>query len=62
MENGYFLHPDKQIKMACDLVNSDPLLADGFNALGFSQGAQFLYYTVVTGFHRGLISFIVGEL
>ncbi|KAJ3661455.1 hypothetical protein Zmor_005850 [Zophobas morio] len=42
VENGYFLHPDKQIKMACDLVNSDPLLADGFNALGFSQGAQFL--------------------
>ncbi|XP_066152563.1 palmitoyl-protein thioesterase 1 [Euwallacea fornicatus] len=42
MENGYFLHPDKQIKMACDIVNEDPKLAGGFNAIGFSQGAQFL--------------------
>ncbi|RZC35760.1 palmitoyl-protein thioesterase 1, partial [Asbolus verrucosus] len=42
VENGYFLHPDKQIQMACDIIKNDPLLADGFNAIGFSQGAQFL--------------------
>ncbi|EFA11379.1 palmitoyl-protein thioesterase 1 [Tribolium castaneum] len=42
VENGYFLHPDKQINMACNLIQADPLLSDGFNAIGFSQGAQFL--------------------
>jgi palmitoyl-protein thioesterase len=42
VENGYFLHPDKQIQMACDLIKSDSLLENGFNAIGFSQGAQFL--------------------
>lgn len=40
--NGYFMHPDKQIEMACDLVKKDPLLQNGFNAIGFSQGGQFL--------------------
>lgn len=43
MENGYFMHPDKQITEACDMVTNDPNLADSFNAVGFSQGAQFLY-------------------
>ncbi|KAJ8966260.1 hypothetical protein NQ317_000534 [Molorchus minor] len=42
VENGYLMHPDKQIKEACDIVKSDPLLSVGFNAIGFSQGAQFL--------------------
>ncbi|CAG9762848.1 unnamed protein product [Ceutorhynchus assimilis] len=42
MENGYFLHPDKQIEMACNIIKSDSNLVDGYNAIGFSQGAQFL--------------------
>ncbi|KAL1505590.1 hypothetical protein ABEB36_005120 [Hypothenemus hampei] len=42
MENGYFLHPDEQIDMACETIQQDPKLANGFNAIGFSQGAQFL--------------------
>lgn len=42
VENGYFMHPDKQIDLACNMVASDPLLANGFNAIGFSQGSQFL--------------------
>ncbi|KAJ8956138.1 hypothetical protein NQ314_006772 [Rhamnusium bicolor] len=42
VENGYLMHPDKQIKEACDIINSDPLLSNGFNAIGFSQGGQFL--------------------
>lgn len=42
VENGYFMHPDEQINLACEMIASDPLLANGFNAIGFSQGAQFL--------------------
>ncbi|KAG5880934.1 hypothetical protein JTB14_022310 [Gonioctena quinquepunctata] len=42
MENGFFKHPDKQIQEACETIKADPLLADGFNAIGLSQGAQFL--------------------
>nr|XP_023021953.1 palmitoyl-protein thioesterase 1-like [Leptinotarsa decemlineata] len=42
MENGFFKHPDKQIQEACAIVGADPLLAEGFNAIGLSQGAQFL--------------------
>lgn len=43
VESGYFKHPDEQIKEACTIINADPKLADGYNAIGFSQGSQFLY-------------------
>lgn len=43
MENGYFMHPDKQIAYACDIIKGDTLMSNGFNAIGFSQGSQFLY-------------------
>ncbi|XP_048526557.1 palmitoyl-protein thioesterase 1 isoform X1 [Dendroctonus ponderosae] len=42
VENGYFMHPDSQIEMACEKIQQDSQLANGFNAIGFSQGAQFL--------------------
>lgn len=42
VENGYLMHPNKQINLACDIIGSDPKLSDGFNAIGFSQGSQFL--------------------
>lgn len=42
VENGYFMHPDKQIKEACSIIQSDTALENGYNAIGFSQGAQFL--------------------
>ncbi|KAK9891902.1 hypothetical protein WA026_017386 [Henosepilachna vigintioctopunctata] len=42
LENGYFMHPNKQVEKACEIVTSDPLLSNGFNAIGFSQGSQFL--------------------
>ncbi|XP_045463585.1 palmitoyl-protein thioesterase 1 [Harmonia axyridis] len=42
MENGYFMHPDKQIQYACDTIKADPKMSQGFNAIGFSQGSQFL--------------------
>ncbi|KAK9694464.1 hypothetical protein QE152_g33542 [Popillia japonica] len=40
--NGFFLHPNKQVAMACDIIAADKHLANGFNAIGFSQGSQFL--------------------
>lgn len=42
-ESGYFVHPDKQVAEACRQISSDPELQNGYNAIGFSQGAQFLY-------------------
>ena len=42
VENGFFMHPDKQIEIACEAIKSDAKLAYGYNAIGFSQGAQFL--------------------
>ncbi|KRT82069.1 lipase, partial [Oryctes borbonicus] len=42
VENGFFLHPNKQIEIACDIISKDSRLNNGFNAIGFSQGSQFL--------------------
>lgn len=41
-ESGYFVHPNKQVEDACQQIANDPELQDGYNAIGFSQGAQFL--------------------
>ena len=40
--NSFFLDVNLQIAMACTDLSSDPKLKDGFNAIGFSQGSQFL--------------------
>lgn len=42
-ESGYFVHPNKQIEEACRIIANDPELQNGYNAIGFSQGSQFLY-------------------
>ncbi|XP_021193288.2 palmitoyl-protein thioesterase 1 [Helicoverpa armigera] len=42
LENGYFMNPNKQVEYVCGLLAADPQLKDGFNAIGFSQGSQFL--------------------
>lgn len=42
VENGYFMHPNKQVDMACKLIKEDEGLQGGYNAIGFSQGGQFL--------------------
>ncbi|XP_020629307.1 palmitoyl-protein thioesterase 1-like [Orbicella faveolata] len=42
MENGFFMNANDQIKQVCEKVAADPKLKDGYNALGFSQGGQFL--------------------
>lgn len=31
-----------QVKQVCEKLASDPKLKNGYNALGFSQGGQFL--------------------
>lgn len=40
--NGFFLDVNTQVEMVCRKIASDPLLQNGYNAVGFSQGAQFL--------------------
>ena len=36
-ENGFFMDINKQIVLACERIQNDPALADGYNAVGFSQ-------------------------
>jgi len=43
IENGFFLNANKQVEEVCKQLANDPELKDGYNALGFSQGGQFLY-------------------
>lgn len=41
-ESGIFIHPNDQIAEVCLQIMEDENLKDGFHAVGFSQGAQFL--------------------
>uniref|UniRef100_A0A3Q2D8V7 Palmitoyl-protein thioesterase 1 n=1 Tax=Cyprinodon variegatus TaxID=28743 RepID=A0A3Q2D8V7_CYPVA len=43
MENSFFLDVNAQVSMACSQLAQDPRLQGGYNAMGFSQGGQFLY-------------------
>lgn len=43
IENSVFLHPNDQISEVCDEITRDENLKNGFNAVGFSQGSQFLW-------------------
>lgn len=36
------MNPNDQIEYACNQIAGDPYLKKGFNAIGFSQGAQFM--------------------
>jgi palmitoyl-protein thioesterase len=40
--NGYFMNANHQIDYACKLLNADKNLTQGYHAIGFSQGGQFL--------------------
>eukprot|EP00127_Corallochytrium_limacisporum_P001126 Clim_evm14s40 gene=Clim_evmTU14s40 len=40
--NGFFMNANEQIEVAAKQIKEDPKLQCGFNALGFSQGGQFL--------------------
>lgn len=41
-ESGILVHPNDQIASVCAEISFDDNLKDGFHAIGFSQGAQFL--------------------
>ncbi|XP_072227319.1 palmitoyl-protein thioesterase 1 [Leuresthes tenuis] len=41
-ENGFFLDVNQQVSLVCGQLAQDPKLQGGYNAMGFSQGAQFL--------------------
>jgi len=40
--NGFFMNVNDQIDFAAKQIAADPKLKGGFNAIGFSQGSQFL--------------------
>ena len=40
--NGWFMNANDQVKQACSILKNDSRLANGYNAIGFSQGGQFL--------------------
>jgi palmitoyl-protein thioesterase len=40
--NGFLKNCNDQIEEAFEKISKDPKLANGFNAIGFSQGGQFL--------------------
>ncbi|PRD21593.1 UNVERIFIED_CONTAM: Ppt1 [Trichonephila clavipes] len=42
IENSYLMNVNEQISMACAKISADAALKDGYNAIGFSQGGQFL--------------------
>jgi len=42
LESGFFRDTNRQIREVCEMIASDPELAGGYNAIGFSQGGQFL--------------------
>lgn len=39
---GIFVHPNIQITEVCQEILEDEKLKNGFHAIGFSQGAQFM--------------------
>lgn len=41
-ENGFLMNVNDQIREVCKKLASDEKLAKGYNAIGFSQGGQFL--------------------
>jgi palmitoyl-protein thioesterase len=40
--NGFFKNINSQVDEVCKIMKADPKLEKGFNAVGFSQGSQFL--------------------
>jgi palmitoyl-protein thioesterase len=41
-EASVFVHPMKQIDQVCSEIKHDKKLSRGFNAIGMSQGGQFM--------------------
>lgn len=42
MENSFFMNANDQVREVCGQLAADPQLKGGYNAIGFSQGGQFL--------------------
>ncbi|PAV61843.1 hypothetical protein WR25_26364 [Diploscapter pachys] len=42
VERGFFANMNDLVDKACEMVRNDSLLAGGYNAIGFSQGGQFV--------------------
>lgn len=42
IEHGFYANTNELVYMACIKIKNDPELKNGYNAIGFSQGAQFL--------------------
>ncbi|XP_006886564.1 PREDICTED: palmitoyl-protein thioesterase 1 [Elephantulus edwardii] len=42
MQNSFFLNVNSQVSTVCQTLAKDPKLQQGYNAMGFSQGGQFL--------------------
>ncbi|XP_014243319.1 palmitoyl-protein thioesterase 1 [Cimex lectularius] len=40
--HGFFMDSNEQVRQACEMILNDERLKDGYNAIGFSQGSQFL--------------------
>lgn len=40
--SGFIGNVNSQVSSVCQILKSDPNLAGGFHAVGFSQGGQFL--------------------
>lgn len=40
--NGFFMNVNDQVKMVCETLANDTKLQQGYNAIGFSQGGQFM--------------------
>lgn len=51
-ENGYIMNPNKQVAYVCKVLAKDPKLSNGFHAIGFSQGSQFIRAVVQRCAHR----------
>lgn len=42
VQNSFFMNVNDQVSDVCGQLATDPRLQGGYNAMGFSQGAQFL--------------------
>lgn len=42
VENSYFMNVNDQVAQVCGMIRNDSELQGGYNAIGLSQGGQFL--------------------
>jgi palmitoyl-protein thioesterase len=42
MLNSFLSNTNDKVKIACESIQGDPRLAQGYHGIGFSQGSQFL--------------------